>query len=155
MGITIGYTKYYISVDNFILLIYIQRPMKKSYKQLMNDIAQMTSTANKIRKEEIAHVKKAIQSKMAEYQLSLHDLGAAGVAAYASARKSISDSKAAAGKSKAATKAPAKSKDKRSVVKPKYKHAKSGATWSGRGKTPRWMADEIKAGKKRDSFLIK
>ena len=130
--------------------------MKKSYKQLMNDIAQMTSTANKIRKEEIAHVKKAIQSKMAEYQLSLHDLGAAGVAAYASARKSISDSKAAAGKTKV-VKAPAKSagKDKRSVVKPKYKHAKSGATWSGRGKTPRWMADEIKAGKKRDSFLIK
>lgn len=122
----------------------------------MNDIAQMTATANKIRKEEIAHVKKAIQSKMAEYQLSLHDLGAAGVAAYASARKSISDSKAAAGKTKAA-KTPAKSagKDKRSVVKPKYKHAKSGATWSGRGKTPRWMADEIKAGKKRDSFLIK
>ena len=130
--------------------------MKKSYKQLMNDIAQMTATANKIRKEEIAHVKKAIQSKMAEYQLSLHDLGAAGVAAYASARKSISDSKAAAGKTKVA-KAPAKNagKDKRSVVKPKYKHAKSGATWSGRGKTPRWMADEIKAGKKRDSFLIK
>ena len=130
--------------------------MKKSYKQLMNDIAQMTATANKIRKEEIAHVKKAIQSKMAEYQLSLHDLGAAGVAAYASARKSISDSKAAAGKTKV-PKAPAKSagKDKRSVVKPKYKHAKSGATWSGRGKTPRWMADEIKAGKKRDSFLIK
>ncbi len=122
----------------------------------MNDIAQMTATANKIRKEEIAHVKKAIQSKMAEYQLSLHDLGAAGVAAYASARKSISDSKAAAGKTKV-VKAPAKSagKDKRSVVKPKYKHAKSGATWSGRGKTPRWMADEIKAGKKRDSFLIK
>ena len=130
--------------------------MKKSYKQLMNDIAQMTSTANKIRKEEIAHVKKALQSKMAEYQLSLHDLGAAGVAAYASARKSISDSKAAAGKTKV-VKAPAKSagKDKRSVVKPKYKHAKSGATWSGRGKTPRWMVDEIKAGKKRDSFLIK
>jgi DNA-binding protein H-NS len=130
--------------------------MKKSYKQLMNDIAQMTATANKIRKEEIAHVKKAIQSKMAEYQLSLHDLGAAGVAAYASARKSISDSKAAAGKTKV-VKAPAKSagKDKRSVVKPKYKHTKSGATWSGRGKTPRWMADEIKAGKKRDSFLIK
>ena len=122
----------------------------------MNDIAQMTATANKIRKEEIAHVKKAIQSKMAEYQLSLHDLGAAGVAAYASARKSISDSKAAAVKTKVA-KAPVKSagKDKRSVVKPKYKHAKSGATWSGRGKTPRWMADEIKAGKKRDSFLIK
>ena len=129
--------------------------MKKSYKQLMNDIAQMTSTANKIRKEEIAHVKKAIQSKMAEYQLSLHDLGAAGVAAYASARDSMRSSKAAVGKSKAAAKAPAKSKDKRSVVKPKYKHAKSGATWSGRGKTPRWMADEIKAGKKRDSFLIK
>ncbi len=117
----------------------------------MNDIAQMTATANKIRKEEIAHVKKAIQSKMAEYQLSLHDLGAAGVAAYKSARKSMRVSKAAAGREKA----PAKGKDKRSVVKPKYKHAKTGETWSGRGKTPRWMADEIKAGKKRDSFLIK
>jgi DNA-binding protein H-NS len=67
-------------------------------------------------------------------------------------------SKAALGNAKAdKTKAPAKSKgkDKRSVVKPKYKHAKSGATWSGRGKTLRWMANEIKAGKKRDFFLIK
>ncbi|MCE9620634.1 MAG: H-NS histone family protein [Planctomycetes bacterium] len=126
--------------------------MKKSYKQLVKDIQQLTATANKIRKAEISRVKKAIKTKMAEYQLSLHDLGAVGAAAYAGARDGMN--KAVSSKSRAA-KAAKKVKDKRSIVKPKYRHPKSGATWSGRGKTPRWMASELKHGKKRESFLIK
>ncbi|WP_175813573.1 H-NS histone family protein [Burkholderia contaminans] len=35
-------------------------------------------------------------------------------------------------------------------VAPKYKDPKSGATWSGRGKAPRWIANA----KNRDRFLI-
>jgi DNA-binding protein H-NS len=30
-----------------------------------------------------------------------------------------------------------------------------GNTWTGRGKTPRWLAEAEKAGAKRDQFLIK
>lgn len=39
-------------------------------------------------------------------------------------------------------------------VQPKYRCPDSGATWSGRGREPRWLAAAIKAGKKRDDFLI-
>jgi DNA-binding protein H-NS len=36
----------------------------------------------------------------------------------------------------------------------KYRDDK-GNTWTGRGKTPRWLADAEKGGAKRDQFLIK
>ena len=35
----------------------------------------------------------------------------------------------------------------------KYRNA-NGNTWTGRGKTPRWMVDAEKAGKKREEYLI-
>lgn len=40
-------------------------------------------------------------------------------------------------------------------VAPKYRNPKNRSeTWAGRGAMPRWMAAEIKAGKKRNDFLI-
>ncbi|WP_447410901.1 H-NS family nucleoid-associated regulatory protein, partial [Clostridium perfringens] len=39
-------------------------------------------------------------------------------------------------------------------VAAKYRHPKTGETWSGRGGVAGWLAKEIKAGKKRDDFLI-
>jgi len=42
----------------------------------------------------------------------------------------------------------------RSKVAAKYRHPDSGATWSGRGLPPKWLADEIVAGKSKDQFLI-
>ena len=38
-------------------------------------------------------------------------------------------------------------------VAPKYRD-KDGNTWSGRGAQPRWMTAAIKAGARRDDFLI-
>ncbi len=42
-------------------------------------------------------------------------------------------------------------------VAPKYRSRKNPKlTWAGRGATPRWMRDEMKAGKlNKDAFLIK
>src|SRR4051812_20401830 len=39
-------------------------------------------------------------------------------------------------------------------VAAKYRHPKTGETWSGRGGTAGWLAREIKAGKKKELFLI-
>ena len=40
-------------------------------------------------------------------------------------------------------------------VAPKYRNpANAKETWTGRGLPPRWMADLIKKGKKREDFLI-
>lgn len=44
---------------------------------------------------------------------------------------------------------------KRREVAAKYRNPKNRSeTWAGRGAMPRWMTAEIKAGKKRESFLI-
>ena len=47
--------------------------------------------------------------------------------------------------------------DRRGKVAPKYRSKKDPKlTWAGRGYTPGWMRDEMKAGKlKKDAFLIK
>lgn len=42
----------------------------------------------------------------------------------------------------------------RAPVPPKYRNPETGATWSGRGKPPRWVSDAESEGKSRDSFLI-
>ena len=40
-------------------------------------------------------------------------------------------------------------------VAPKYRNPKNRSeTWAGRGAMPRWMAAEIKKGKKREDFAI-
>ncbi|MDP1329472.1 H-NS family nucleoid-associated regulatory protein, partial [Klebsiella pneumoniae] len=41
-----------------------------------------------------------------------------------------------------------KSVQAKSIVPPKYRDPKTGATWSGRGRAPAWI------GKNRDRFLI-
>lgn len=40
------------------------------------------------------------------------------------------------------------------VIPPKYRDPATGATWTGRGKAPRWMADAEASGVARDTFLI-
>jgi DNA-binding protein H-NS len=39
-------------------------------------------------------------------------------------------------------------------VAAKYRDPKTKMTWAGRGATPVWMRDALKAGKKADDFLI-
>jgi DNA-binding protein H-NS len=39
-------------------------------------------------------------------------------------------------------------------VKPKYRDAKTGDTWAGRGVQPRWLTAALKSGKKLDDYLI-
>jgi len=43
---------------------------------------------------------------------------------------------------------------KGSKVAAKYRHPRTGETWSGRGGVAGWLAREIKSGKKREDFLI-
>ena len=62
-----------------------------------------------------------------------------------------------AGGAARAPRAAAKAKvGKRAKVAPKYRNpAKPTETWAGRGKPPRWMAAELKKGKKIADFAIK
>jgi DNA-binding protein H-NS len=40
-------------------------------------------------------------------------------------------------------------------VPPKYRNPKTGETWSGRGRTARWIIRAEQEGKSRDRFLIR
>jgi DNA-binding protein H-NS len=42
----------------------------------------------------------------------------------------------------------------RRPAKAKYRDPASGATWTGRGLKPKWLAQALAAGKKLESFLI-
>lgn len=57
---------------------------------------------------------------------------------------------------KTAAKTASKSKGKSTgKVAPKYRNpADPSQTWAGRGQPPRWLAAELKAGKKVEDFLI-
>jgi DNA-binding protein H-NS len=42
----------------------------------------------------------------------------------------------------------------RPPVPVKYKHPNTGATWTGRGKPPRWVVEAEAAGQSRNDFLV-
>ncbi len=127
--------------------------MSVNYQAVMKQIADLTKRAEKIRSVESAKIEKAVKSikaQMRKHGLTVAHLSAAGSAMKATVGKSI----VRVGKATAKAGKALKANDKRLKVKPKYRN-KKGETWAGRGKPPRWMAAELKAGKKKEDFLIK
>ena len=45
--------------------------------------------------------------------------------------------------------------DKRMTVAAKYQDPVTGKTWTGRGKTPAWLAAHLAAGRAKQDYLIK
>lgn len=81
--------------------------------------------AEAARKAETATVIAEIKAKMAEYGITLADLGGS-----------------------------AKAAKSRKAVAAKYRNPANGDTWSGRGRSPHWLADELAKGRKREEFLV-
>jgi DNA-binding protein H-NS len=101
--------------------------------------ARKRSDALKKRKP-IAAVRKEVAALAKKHGYTLAEL--AGGAAPAAGAKRAAKSAAKVGK--------------RAKVAPKYRNpAKPTETWAGRGKPPRWMAAELKKGKKISDFAIK
>jgi len=138
-----------------------------NYIQLKNQIEKLQKEAEALRKRErietIAYIKEAI----AAYELTEEDLGLSGATRNRRGRKTGKKTAVAKSRSRPAKKVIAKpgkrslkgrkktaTGDKRSVVAPKYKDAASGATWTGRGKQPKWLAAALKGGKKLEDFRI-
>lgn len=80
------------------------------------------------KKRERADAIARVRSLMAEYGLTLADLGGKAPAA---------SPKAASGK-----------------VPPKYRNAATGDTWSGRGLQPNWLKAALASGRKLDEFKV-
>jgi DNA-binding protein H-NS len=94
------------------------------YAELKAQIARLQAQADEARRTELGNVIEEIRGKIAEYGLTAQDLGFA----------------VAARRGRPPKKAP---------LPPKYQDPKSGNTWSGRGKPPKWIA-----GKNRERFLM-
>jgi DNA-binding protein H-NS len=94
------------------------------YADLKAQIAKLQAQADEARRTEVDNVVADIRQKIAEYGLTAQDLGFA----------------VAAKRGRPPKKAP---------LPAKYQDPKSGNTWSGRGKPPKWIV-----GKNRERFLI-
>lgn len=99
-----------------------------SYKELQEQIAKLQAQAEQVRKDELAQVINGIKAQMAEFGITLEDLGGKG--------KGRKKSAAAAG-------APAK-----------YRNPATGDTWTGKGRRPNWILEAEKEGKSASAFLI-
>lgn len=97
-----------------------------TYKELKAQAEALLKQAEAARRAEIAFVVAEIQARMKEYGITLEDL------------------KGGAKKTKA-----------RAAVAAKYRNPATGESWSGRGRTPKWLAEELAKGRSREEFLIK
>ena len=96
-----------------------------SYKELKAKAEDLMRQAEVARKAETAAVIADIKKKMTDYGLTVADLGGA-----------------------------VKKPGSRKAVAAKYRHPATGETWSGRGRPPHWLADEVAKGKKKEEFLV-
>lgn len=93
-----------------------------SYKQLTAQLEKLHKEVALAREKEVAQAIADIKQKVAEYDLTAEELGFA-TSKRTTARKTVSVAK--------------------------YRNPKTGETWSGRGRSPGWLA-----GKNRERFLI-
>lgn len=118
-------------------------------RKLEKEIVRLQKQAAALEQKERAPVISGIIRTMREYDITPEEIAASfnrkgpGRRAGKSASKSSSASAREPGAS--AVRAP---------VPPKYRNPEDGATWSGRGKAPRWITEAESAGKSRDDFLI-
>lgn len=103
---------------------HIERETMSSYKDLLAQREKLEKQIEEAKSREYAEVLNDVKQKIADYGFSLAELGL---------------SRAKAGKVGRP----------RAGVAAKYRDPETGATWSGRGKPPRWIA-----GKNREQFTI-
>lgn len=111
-------------------------------QKIEKEIQKLQKQAEALQKKRRGPVIASIIKSMREYDISPEEI----VAAF---------SKKSPGRATAPRTTATKVASKRPPVPPKYKHPETGATWTGRGKPPRWITDAETQGTTRDTFLIK
>ncbi|MDP1612358.1 MAG: H-NS histone family protein [Sulfuritalea sp.] len=97
-----------------------------SYKELKAKAEDLMRQAEAARKAETAAVIAEIKKKMADYGITVADLG--GGAKVAKSRKAVAA---------------------------KYRNPANGDAWSGRGRVPKWLVALEGVGRKREEFAVK
>ncbi len=119
---------------------------RRSYEAIRKQIEKLEAQARKL--EETAQQKKKqavaqVVALMKKLGVSLEDMAGARPRRTRAAKGGTKKQKRAAKKGAA-----------RKPVAPKYRNAKTGETWSGRGRTPRWLAELEAQGKSRDDYRV-
>ena len=109
-------------------------------RKLEKEIQRLQKQAAALEQKQRAPVINEIVRNMREFGITLEEVETA-----LNRRTRSAGKRAANNPTKVATRQP---------VPPKYRNPETGATWSGRGKAPRWVSDAEAAGKSRDDFLI-
>jgi DNA-binding protein H-NS len=97
-----------------------------TYKELKAQAEALMKQAEAARQAEIAAVVAEILTRMKEFGITLDDL------------------RGGAKKTKA-----------RGAVAAKFRNPATGESWSGRGRAPKWLAEEMAKGRAKEAFLIK
>src|SRR5215469_13345103 len=95
-------------------------------------IHKLEAQAHTLKVKKASGVIKEIHDLMAQYEITLEDLAGSN------------------GKASRKTKAPASAKVSGKATSAKYADPKTGATWSGRGRAPAWIAKA----RERNAFLV-
>jgi len=128
-----------------------------TYAEMLAKIEELKKEAEKQKREEYNSVLKTIKKQIVDYGFSAAELGLSASPTSGSKRgrkpgsKSSSNpssggAKVGRGRAKSAKRASTGSK-----VAPKYRD-EQGNTWTGRGKQPRWVVDQLNAGISLDSL---
>lgn len=97
-----------------------------TYKELKAQAEALMKQAEAARQAEIAAVVAEILGRMKEFGITLDDLRGG----------------------------PKKAKA-RGAVAAKFRNPATGESWSGRGRAPKWLAEEMAKGRAKEAFLIK
>jgi DNA-binding protein H-NS len=103
--------------------------MAKTLAELLAEKAELDRTIAEIQRTERAEALSKIHKLMDDYGISIADLG--GVSRTAKPHPT------------AGVKVP-----------PKYRDAKTGNTWSGRGLQPAWLKEALASGRKLSEFTV-
>jgi DNA-binding protein H-NS len=115
-------------------------PKKLTLHEITAQIEQLQRQAELLRAKHKKPVISAIVAAMTQYGITYNELRAAAEVTVAP--------------NSGATTRPRRGKKSRRVP-PKYRNPKTGETWSGRGRTARWIAQAEQEGKSREKFLIR
>lgn len=121
--------------------------------------------SNKVEKQKLNAVE-SIKKQLSKHGLTLADLQIGKVKVAKPTKVGVKEVEKVGKATKVSTKAtkltnvggaevPVKQVVSRRKPEPKFLDPKTGATWTGRGKTPKWMAAAIMKGKSRDKFAIR
>jgi DNA-binding protein H-NS len=134
------------------------------YVRIQAQIEKLKDQAEKLKKKELSQVIANIKKAISAYGLTAEDLGLVTSKAKSIRRPGrpaklnrpdlAAQSSPKRGRGRPSSTTNAAKSDRRSVVAPKFRDSTTGATWTGRGKQPKWLAQALSSGRKIEEFKI-